>query len=522
MRNNGIGSWPARRARTAAHSSAIIFEGRTYSFAQVLTRSTRLAHVMRGLGIGSGDRVAYLGPNHPSFAETLFASGMLGAVLVPLNTRLAPPEHEFILRDAEPSVLIWSPATGQTIEALGENIPVRHLITLGPPTGRSASYEDLLTSASDDPIDEQVALDDLCMIQYTSGTSGRPKGVMLSHGNVTWNCINLLIDIDIATDEVNLVVAPMFHTAGMNNSFLPPFLKGGTAIMMSVWNPDQVLELIEKHRVTCMVGVPAMFQAMAQAPRWAEADLSSIRSLLCGGAPLPLTLIDLYRTRGLQFLQGYGLTETSPNATFLRQDASRRKAGSAGTPCFFTDLRIVLNDGSVVPHGQKGEALMQGPNVTSGYWKLPEVTASAFVDGDWLRSGDAAVFDDEGYVFIVDRIKDMFISGGENVYPTEVENALYQHPAVSECAIIGVPDEQWGEVGRAIIVLKDGQEVSNQELHDFLSGRLGGYKIPKSFVRTDHLPRTASGKLLKHRLRDEFGQLPVPGESQIMRNSGRK
>ena len=513
MHNNGVGSWPARRARSAPHGTAIIFEGTTYTFAQVLARSTRLAHVLRALGVGRGDRVAFLGPNHPGFAETLFASGMLGAVLVPLNTRLAAPEHEFILRDAEPAVLIWSPAAGQTIEALGEHLPVRHLITLGPPKGRSRAYEDLLARAPEEAIDERVALEDLCMIQYTSGTSGRPKGVMLTHGNVTWNCINQLIDVDITTDEVNLVVAPMFHTAGMNNSFLPPFLKGGTTVMMSAWNPEEALAIIEKHRVTCLLGVPTMFQTMAQSPRWATVDLSSLRSLLCGGAPVPLALIERYRERGLTFLQGYGLTETSPNATFLRPEASTRKAGSAGTPCFFTDLRIVSGDGSDAPRGQRGEALAQGPNVTSGYWKLPEATAAAFVDGDWLRTGDAAVYDEDGYVFIVDRIKDMFISGGENVYPAEVENALYHHPALRECAVIGVPDRRWGEAGRAIVVLKDGQTATDEQLRDYLSGRLAAYKIPKSFVRTDVLPRTASGKLLKHRLREQFGEPPLGEKS---------
>lgn len=507
MRNNGVGSWPARRARTAGEPIAIVFEEVEYSFAQVFERSTRLAHALRGLGVGRGDRVAYLGPNHPSFSETLFASGMLGAVLLPLNTRLAPPEHEYILRDAAPTVLIWSPATANSIETLGTNLPVQHMVSLGVASARYACYETLLTEALAQPIDEAIGLDDLCMIQYTSGTSGRPKGVMLTHGNVTWNCFNLLIDIDLGTDEVNLVVAPMFHTAGMNNSFLPAFLKGGKTIIMSAWNPDQALELIERHRVTCMVGVPTMFQTMAQSSRWQGADLSSVRTLLCGGAPVPIPLIEIYRSRGLRFLQGYGLTETSPNATWLRPEAADRKIGSAGKPCFFGDLKIVGLDGSVAGQGIKGEVLAQGPNVTPGYWGMPEATASAFTDGDWLRTGDAAFADEQGYVFIVDRIKDMIISGGENIYPAEIENALYQHPAIRECAVIGMPDEKWGEVGRAFLVLENGAQVSDQELRDFLAGRLASYKIPKSFVRIGLLPRTATGKLLKRQLREADSRL---------------
>lgn len=507
MRNDGVGSWPARRVRSGGDAVSIVFEGERYTFAQVLSRSTRLAHALRRLGVGRGDRVAYLGPNHPSIVETLFATGMLGAILLPLNTRLAAPEHDFVLRDAEPKVLIWSPACADVVRALGEGIAVPSLIPLDAATGTARGYEALLEAAPDTPIDEPVSLDDICMIQYTSGTSGRPKGVMLTHGNVTWNCLNLLIDVDVSVQEVSLVVAPLFHTAGMNNSFLPPFLKGGTLVLMPAWDPDAALRLIEKHRVTSMVGVPAIFQSMAQSALWESTDLSSVRTLLCGAAPVPVSLIERYRGRGLRFLQGYGLTETSPNATLLRpRDADR--LGSAGTPCFFSDLRIVAPDGSDAGPNTRGEVWARGPNVTPGYWRLPDVTRGAFEDG-WLRTGDAAFFDEDGHVFIVDRIKDMFISGGENVYPAEVENAIYRHAAISECAVVGVPDEKWGEVGRAFLVLKDGEQVSDRQLRDFLATQLAGYKIPKFYTRVKALPRTASGKLLKRQLRDQ----PIERES---------
>ncbi|HEX7380967.1 MAG TPA: long-chain fatty acid--CoA ligase [Nevskiaceae bacterium] len=501
MRNHGIGSWPARRARTGPDKAAIIHEGTTYTAADVLARSTRLANALRGLGVGRGDRVAYLGPNHPSCVEALFASGMLGAVLLPLNTRLAAPEHEYVLRDAEPVALIWSPECARGIEPIGAEVLPEAQIVLGPATAVAQAYEPLLTGASAAPVDEPVELDDLCMIQYTSGTSGHPKGVMLSHGNVAWNCINLLIDVDVRTAERNLVVAPLFHTAGMNNSFLPPFLKGAAAYLMQGWSPEKALELIESKRISFMVGVPTIFQAMAQSPRWKDTDLSSLRTLLCGSAPLPLSLIETYAARGLYFQQGYGLTETSPNATFLRADAIG-KEGSAGTPCFFTDLRVVSPDGVDTAAGERGEVLAQGPNVTRGYWKRPEATAASFVDGDWLRTGDVAVRDADGFVFIVDRVKDVIISGGENIYPAEVENALYGHPAIRECAVIGVPDARWGEVGRAMVVFKEGREASAAALGDFLAERIARYKIPKSFVAVDALPRTASGKLLKRVLRE--------------------
>lgn len=498
MRNSGVGSWPARRVRSNRNSTAIVFEEQAYTYAQVLDRSTRLANALRQLGVVRGDRIAYLGPNHPSIIETLFAAGMLGAILLPLNTRLAAAEHNFILHDASPKVLIWSPSCNSTAAALDNQLSIRFRISLSTDTDNIFDYDTLLRTASVTQIDEPVTLDDVCMIQYTSGTSGQPKGVILTHGNVTWNCLNFLVDVDLTVHEISLVVAPLFHTAGMNNSFLPPFLKGGTTILMAGWNPEQALQLIQKHSVSSMVAVPTIFQSMAQSPLWDHTDLSSIRVLVCGAAPVPITLIERYQERDLHFLQGYGLTETSPNATLLRADAVA-KDGSAGTSCFFSDLRILALE-KEADTGMPGEVWAQGPNVSPGYWDRPQATQNTFKDG-WLRTGDAAFFDDDGFIFIVDRIKDMFISGGENIYPAEVENAIYRHPAIKECAVVGIPDDQWGEVGRAFIVLKEGKDVPDKELQEFLGTQLAKYKIPKTYIRVENLPRTASGKLLKRQLR---------------------
>jgi fatty-acyl-CoA synthase len=355
-------------------------------------------------------------------------------------------------------------------------------------------------------------MDDVCMIQYTSGTSGHPKGVMLTHANIAWNCYNLLLDIDVATDEVTLVSAPMFHTAALNQTFFPTFLKGGTALLMSAFDPARALELIAAHRVTWMFGVPAMYFAIARSPAWASADLSSVRTLMCGGAPVPEALIRTYQERGLTFLEGYGLTESSPGALFLRAEESTRKLGSAGTPCFFTDVRVVGPDGADVAPGQTGEVIIQGPNVMKGYWQLPGATREALSEGGWLRSGDAATVDDDGFVYIVDRIKDMIISGGENIYPAEVEQVLYQHPAVADCAVIGVPDQRWGEVGRAVVALRPGTSATQEEILDFLGGRLARYKIPKSVIVVEVLPHNAAGKLVKGPLRERYGHAPASGE----------
>jgi fatty-acyl-CoA synthase len=498
MRNQGVGSWPARRARMSPDRTAIRYGESTSSYAEVAERATRLAHALAAQGVRGGDRVGYLGRNHPALAETLFACGLLGAVFVPLNTRLAVPELEFILDDAGVETLLWAPEFTHEIGELRAHSSRRHLAL-------DTDYEPMLADASAESIDKAVALEDVCMIQYTSGTSGRPKGVMLSHANIAWNCYNLLLDVDVASDEISLVAAPMFHTAALNQLFLPTFLKGATALLVPAFDPREALRLITSERVTWMFGVPTMYLAMAQAPEWDDADLASIRVLMCGGAPVPEPLIRTYQQRGLTFVQGYGLTETSPGALFLRADDSTRKVGSAGTSCFFTDVRVVDPAGGDVAAGEIGEVLIEGPNVTAGYWQRPDDTAAAFVDGDWFRSGDAAVVDAEGFVTIVDRVKDMFISGGENVYPAEVEEALYAHPSVAECAVIGVADAHWGEVGRAVVVLRPGEAADGEDLLASLTGRLAKYKIPKSVVVVDALPRNATGKILKSRIRESFG-----------------
>lgn len=356
----------------------------------------------------------------------------------------------------------------------------------------------------DEPIDEPVSLDDVCIIMYTSGTTGRPKGAMLTHGNLTWNAFNVLVDQDVIADEVALVSAPLFHTAGLNMMTLPVLLKGGTCVVVEAFDAAGSFDLIARHRITFMFGVPAMFDQMARQPGWADADLSSLRMLSCGGSPVPAPLIEAYQARGLTFLQGYGMTEASPGVLFLDAGHAVSKAGSAGVPHFFSDVRVVRPDLTAVGTGEPGEILVRGPHVMPGYWGLPDETAAVLADG-WFRTGDAARIDEDGYVTIVDRLKDMIISGGENVYPAEVEEVLLAHPDIVEAAVIGVPDDRWGEVGRAVVVPREGAAIDPDEVLASLAGRLAKYKIPKSVVVVDALPRTASGKLLKARVRSLHG-----------------
>ncbi len=446
MRNQGIGSLPRRRARRTPDRVAILHQDTTLTYRQLDERVTRLAHALRALGVEPGDRVAYLGPNHPAFLESLFATATLGAGFVPLNTRLAAAEIEYLLADSGAAVLVFGPECETIVKGLAGELTAT-------PLALGTGYETALAVASRQPIDEPVDLDGLCMIMYTSGTTGRPKGATLTHGNVTWNCLNVLVDLDLAASEVTLVTAPMFHTAALNMTCLPTLLKGGQLVIEPGFDPERVLELIERRRVTCLFGVPAMYAALAESPRWATADLASLRTVLCGAAPVPESLIHTYLDRGLAFVQGYGMTETAPGVLCLDRETSAgaTKVRSAGVPHFFTDVRVVAPDGTDAAPGERGEILVRGPNVMPGYWRQPEATAAAFTDGDWFRSGDVAVLDEDGYAYIVDRLKDVIISGGENIYPAEVENALYGHPDVAECAVIGVPDAIWGEVGRAIV-----------------------------------------------------------------------
>ena len=518
MRNEGLGSWTARRARKTPDRTAVRFEGQSWSYAALHDRASRLARALRALGTGRGDRVAYLGPNHPAFLETLFATGMLGGIFVPLNTRLAGPEIAYQLADSGTSVLVHAPTHSGLADAIRGTAGVRVHIAVGGqavgiagtaglagPAGSVHQYEDLLAAAAAEPIDELVSLDDTCMIMYTSGTTGRPKGAALTHGNITWNSVNVLIDHDLMADEVALVSAPMFHTAGLNMLTLPVLLKGGTCVIVSRFDADATLDLVEQQRITFMFGVPAMFQQVARSPRWPGADLSSVRILTCGGSPVPTSLIAAYQQRGLTFLQGYGMTEAAPGTLFLDAGHAESKAGSAGVPHFFSDVRVVRPDLSEVAPGEPGEIVVRGPHVMPGYWELPAESAAAFTDG-WFRSGDVARVDEDGYAYIVDRITDVIISGGENIYPAEVENSLLADADVLECAVIGVPDDTWGEVGRAFVVSRAGAAVTEATVISSLTGRLAQYKIPTSVVFVSELPRTASGKVLKARLRQASGR----------------
>ncbi|NKY32781.1 long-chain fatty acid--CoA ligase [Nocardia speluncae] len=506
MLNQGIGSWPYRRARVAPTKTAMIFRDRELTYAELDRRVTALANALRARKVEAGDRVALIGGNHPAYLETLYATGLLGAVFVPLNARLTAPEVEYALIDSGASVLIHTSDLAEVVvpAAAVAQVPTR-IVVDGGPDDPELSYEALLVEgAAHERPDVPVTLDDPCFLMYTSGTTGRPKGVVTTHGNVIFTAMNAVIDLDLRTADVSVVCSPMFHTAALNMVANPTMLKGGTVVIEPKFEAGRLLEVIERHRVTFMFAVPTMCDLMSTHPDWPHRDLSSLRFVNVAAAPVPPRTLRTFSERGIPMCQGYGLTETGPGALVLHAHEVERKLGSAGVPHFFTDVRLVTADGHPAGPGQAGEIQISGPNVTSEYWQRPEATADAFADGRWFRSGDIGVADDEGFVRIVDRLKDMIISGGENIYPAEVEAALLEMPGVRECAVFGAPDDKWGEIGVAAIVQDDGFEGTDADIAAFLGERLARYKIPKRYICLPEIPRNATGKILKHELRRQF------------------
>jgi O-succinylbenzoate-CoA ligase len=503
VRDLGIGSWPARRVKNGAARTALVYGDRVDTYADVERRTRQLAGALRAAGVRRGDRVAYVGFNHPALLETFFATAQLGAIWVIINARLAPAEVEYILTDSGASVVVYGAEHAEHAAKLAHLPGVRWVGVEGPSAGAPAGavgFEAFLASGGTDVIDEPVSWDDPAMIMYTSGTTGRPKGATHTHGSLSFQYFTALVDTDFVRDEVMLAVAPLFHVAGLNTMTLPTFLKGGKVIIQHAFKPEAVLETIAAERVTSMFAVPAMMDSLALHPAFAGTDLSSLRNVLVGGSPLPDRMLRTWADRGVAVQQGFGMTETAPGIFLLISEDSFRKSGSAGRPHFWVEGRVVTPDGRDVAPGEIGEVIAQGPNVMRGYWNNPGATAEAIRDG-WYHTGDLATVDEDGYVYIKDRLKDMFISGGENVYPAEVENALLDIPGIAEAAVIGVAHPRWGEVGHAYVVLAEGAALTAADVVASLEGRLARYKIPKDVVFVDQLPRTATGKLQKHLIR---------------------
>jgi fatty-acyl-CoA synthase len=492
-----VGRWVHDRALVTPSRVAVEHGAQVTTYAELDARSDRLAGALVRLGLRRGDRVATLTRNRPEHVELFFACAKAALVLAPMSWRLTPAELAYQLGHAAPAALFVEPGLEAPADAAMEvTLASPHRLTLA-----RAALDALPEPGGGSPPHAPADDDDLLLL-YTSGTTGRPRGARVTHRNCFWTNLSLDRVAGLSETDVVLQVLPQFHVAGWNVQPLLAWWKGAAVVLEPTFDASRALELIERRRVTAMMGVPANYQLMAAAPRFADADLSSLRQAIVGGAPVPESLLRSWEERGVPVVQGYGLTEASPNVLCLPlQDAARRR-GWAGKPYPHVDVALADPDsGAVIDGPGSGELLVRGPGVFAGYWRDREATRAALRDG-WLRTGDVAERDAEAFYRIRDRLKDLYISGGENVYPAEIECALHEHPAVADAAVIGVPDERWGEVGVAVVVLRPGTTADERELLGHCRARLAGFKVPRAVRFADELPRSASGKLLKRQLRE--------------------
>ena len=503
-----VGNWIRKRSILSPNKTAIIFEDQKITYSEINERVNRLANALLNRGIKKGDRVAALLYNCPQFLEVYFALAKIGAIFVTLNFRLAPRELLYMIENSGTSFLIFDQAFSEGIDSIRPSLSIKenNFVCVGNDKPKWAQgYEEFLKqgSAFEPQVEEEIDLEHPQMIMYTSGTTGIPKGALLPHRKTFYNTFNAVLYFDLTSKDVMLVVMPLFHSGGLNIAAVPTLYTGGTIVIQKSFDPKQTLSLIEKHKITLAMLVPTMLNFMLKRANLDDYDLSSIRTLMVGGEPIPLTLIKAYMDRGIPIRQVFGQTETSILLWLSEEDAIR-KIGSVGKPVFHSEVRVVNKKGEDVAPKEVGEIIVKGPVQMLGYWNDPKQTAETIRDG-WLHTGDLATVDEEGFVYIVDREKDMYISGGENVYPAEIERVLGEHPKILEVAVIGVPDEKWGEVGKALIVPKTGEKLTKEEVLDFLKDKLAKYKIPKHVEFTTEFPKTASGKIKKVELRKKFG-----------------
>jgi len=480
--------WLARRASLTPRKTALITAaGEEIAYRQLDREAGRMASFLSGRGLQKGDRVAVLAQNGPEYLELLFAVQKAGLVLVPLNHRLSLAELQFVLEDCAPSLLLYDESQEDSASGLGRccpSLPLKEAFAPGDPARETAA---------------PVGGEDTWVILYTGGTTGFPKGARLSYRMITWNAFNTIVSWGLGPGDRAPVYTPFFHTGGLNVLTTPLVMAGGTVILPGPFQPGGALEIISRHKPTVVFMVPTMYKMLLEQSSFDQTDFGSVRFCISGGAPCPAAVSDAFARRGILFRQGYGLTEGGPNCFWLPDEYVGTKPGSVGQPVFFNEVRLVDENGQPVPAGQVGELAMRGPHLFSGYWRNEKATRDALVDG-WLFTGDLASRDEDGHFYIVDRKKDVIISGGENIYPAEIEAVLATHPAVAEAAVTGIPDELWGEVPKAVLVLKDGFRVSAEEMIAYCAGRLGRYKKPKEVEFRAALPKSAAGKILKREL----------------------
>ena len=497
------------RSRLSPDRTAVVdvATGARLSYREMDRRAAACARAwLYGLGLKHGDRIGILSGNRLEFLDAFLAAGKSGVILVPFGTRLTAAELAVIASDCELSALTYGAEHAETVRELESLADMGRLVALDAErAGDHLTWDALLSSIGEGAYVPSVCSpeDPYCLL-YTSGTTGRPKGVITPHRMVAWNAYNTVACWQLTEDDVSSIFTPLYHAGGLGAFLMPIMLAGGTIVLHRDFDPAEVWRVIEEERCTVVLGVPTIWKILADAPEFETADLSHVRCFFSGGAPLPRHLIDIYHERGVVMRQGYGLTEVGVNCFAMSNEEAWAKAGSIGRPLMFTQAKVVDEGGQGLPPDEVGELCFRGPHVSAGYWKNPEATAESRDADGWFHTGDMARYDADGFFYIAGRAKDMFISGGVNVYPAEIENVLLQHPSLADAAVVGVPHETWGEVGVAFVVAAEGETVTPEDLGRFAGERLARYKIPKEFRVVDVLPRTPYGKVVKGDLVEEW------------------
>jgi len=511
-----IGDYLGRREIYSPDTLAIIDAGKSLelrlTYKEWNRRVNRLANWLKDtVGVDYRDRVAILAQDGIEHLDLFHACSKLGAIHTALNWRLHWRELVAIIEDTQPKAIIYSDKFKESVAELekathGTDHEIKFYLHVdGDGLEGSLEYEKAFQSSPETPVTyEKLEHEDIACLLFTGGTTGLPKGAQISHRQLCWNVLNTVIH-DLGHGDIYLCVFPLFHAGGLFAYVSSQVVFGNTTILTKQFDPVQVLELIEREKVTVFAAVPTMYQMLTQASNFETADMGSLRFCTSGGAPLPVPLVEHYtKKKNILFKQGFGMTEYGPGLFALPPEDAIRKAGSIGRPNFFIDVRVLDENNQPLGPNQPGELVLKGPSGCSGYWNNPEASAEVIDEDGWFHTGDIVEYDNEWYFYVRDRKKDMFISGGENVYPVEIENVLYKHPAVHMCAVIGLPDEKWGEVGKACVVLKPGQSATEEELMKLMQDNLARYKVPKSITFMEALPLSSMGKILKRELRDKF------------------
>jgi fatty-acyl-CoA synthase len=501
-----IGDWAGRRAILSPNKEAIYdnTQDKRYNFNDLNLRANKLARVLLNEGISKGDRVAMFSTNRIECIDLFLSTGKIGAIYVPFNVRLSPLETENLIKKIKPSIFFYETKLESNVREIKKKGLIETQIGMGENSlDNDPTTDSLMKKVSDSDIDRpKLNLEDPHLILFTGGTTGLPKGAVLPHRLLFWNSVNTILSWSLEPSDVQPLLFPLFHTGGWNVLLVPFLHLGAKTILMEDFNPEQTIEVIEKEKCTIVIGVPTMFHMMANTSQFSSANFDSVRIFISGGAPCPVAIMEKYWARGKFFKMGYGLTEVGPNNFYLPEKNIKQKPTSVGLPVLHCDMKLIdTKTNMIVKRGDVGELLLKGPHIFSGYWDESEETKKTIESDGWVHTGDLAMQDDEGFYYIVGRRKEMYISGGENVFPVEIEELLFKHPAIDLAAVIGVPDEKWGEVGKAFLTIKSGKSITIEEIKEYLTDKLAKYKIPKYFEIKDSLPTSATGKILKKELK---------------------